>query len=205
MVNKILLLLALTITSITTLSLPNTHGELNRRGTWPWMRCFEPTDTNCRMDDHEPQRPRKTGLNFCTAISLTTPRIGMRTFQTPLRLECEKDFRLHLQKPGFNQILIPDVFSYSDDTDIKFQEEVGLATRGTRTISESTRTNIVVGPQPFSITGLELRPVFVGNWMTVIHGRSGSALLAYQRRGLVRHVVFGVAYDIVGRSVMAFI
>ena len=81
MFNKILVLLALTITSITTLSLPNTHDELNKRGSWPWMRCFEPTDTDCRMNDHEPQGPRKKGLNFCTAFALTTPRIGMWIFQ----------------------------------------------------------------------------------------------------------------------------
>lgn len=101
----------------------------------------------------------------------------MWTFQTPFRLECETDFRLHLRKLGSNQILIPDVFSYSDDTDIKFQEVVWVVTRGTQTISKSTRTNIVVGPRPFSITGLELRPVSVGNWMTVFHGRSGRACL----------------------------
>lgn len=93
------------------------------------------------------------------------------------RLECEQDFRLHLPKPASNQILIPEVFSYSDDTDIRIQEEVGVATRGTRTISNSTRTNIIMGPRPFSITGLELRPVFVGNWTTVFHGRSGRACL----------------------------
>lgn len=86
MINKILLLLALTITFITTLSLQNTHGELNRRGTWPWMRCFEPTDTNCHMDDHEPQRPRKTGLNFCTAIQSDNTENRYVDFSNPLQI-----------------------------------------------------------------------------------------------------------------------
>ena len=125
MFNKVILLLALTITSITTLSLPSANDELEKRGTWPWMRCFEPTDTYCRMDDHQAPGPRKKGLNFCTAFSLTTPRIGMWAFQTLSDLPAlhtrnvKRNFDCHLWKRGSNQILIPELFSHGDDTDLK--------------------------------------------------------------------------------------